>query len=173
MCIQSLSSNSITSLSMCRSSAAAQWLSITMHSRTFRFCFQRDETFHRISALRRKCLQSTEYLSCCSHVIDAWRNDAVNLFVSRIWNIREVAERTFHSQWLCHHRYHHQLSVATVCHCLFTFTYVKLVSFKWKICVKNGCTLHPRYNALQCNADSVITQLRSWTPIFQVGLVSG
>jgi len=34
-------------------------------------------------------------------------------------------------------------------------------------------TLHPRYNALQYNADSVITRLRSWTPIFQVGLVSG
>ena len=34
-------------------------------------------------------------------------------------------------------------------------------------------TLHSRYNALQYNADSVITRLRSWTPIFQVGLVSG
>jgi len=34
-------------------------------------------------------------------------------------------------------------------------------------------TLHPRYNALQYNADSAITRLRSWTPIFQVGLVSG
>ena len=36
-------------------------------------------------------------------------------------------------------------------------------------------TLYPCYNALQYNADSVIviTRLRSWTPIFQVGLVSG
>ena len=34
-------------------------------------------------------------------------------------------------------------------------------------------TLHPRYNASQYNADSVITRLRSWTPIFQVDLVSG
>jgi len=33
-------------------------------------------------------------------------------------------------------------------------------------------TLHPHYNALQYNVDSVITRLRSWTPIFQVGLVS-
>ena len=29
-------------------------------------------------------------------------------------------------------------------------------------------TLHPPYNALQYNADSVITRSRSWTPIFQV-----
>ena len=28
-------------------------------------------------------------------------------------------------------------------------------------------TLDPRYNALQYNADSVITRLRSWTPTFQ------
>jgi len=34
-------------------------------------------------------------------------------------------------------------------------------------------TLHPRYNVLQYNADSVITRLRLWTPIFQVGLVPG
>ena len=28
-------------------------------------------------------------------------------------------------------------------------------------------TLNPGYNALQYNADSVITRLRSWIPIFQ------
>ena len=30
-----------------------------------------------------------------------------------------------------------------------------------------NCTLDPRYNVLQYNADSVITQLRSWIPIFR------
>jgi len=31
----------------------------------------------------------------------------------------------------------------------------------------NTHTLDPRYNALQYNADLVITRLRSWTPTFQ------
>jgi len=36
--------------------------------------------------------------------------------------------------------------------------------------VKKHYTLDPRYNALQYNADLVITQLMSWIPIFQ-GLI--
>ena len=62
--------------------------------------------------------------------------------------------------------------VCLLCFFIFHFTQHFMLLATALVVESFVSTLHPRYNALQYKADSVITRLRSWTPIFHVGPVS-